>query len=358
MVDARPANIDRSRYQMDFAVFSGRPGTYDDEIQCLGSRIFRCSPLARPWYHGREFRSIFKKFGPYQVVHSHGIIFSGVVLSAARRWGIPIRIVHSHNDIGKSLPGGGAKRVYAKWSIQKSLANATHGLACSQLAASSFLGKDWEADPRWRVFYCGENFSPFASAIESRSLRRSLGLPENAMVIGHVGSFRNQQKNQRFLIDVALELAKNSQDVYWLLVGDGVQRHEIECHVDQSGLSDRVFFIGERSDVPQLMLGVMNLFCFPSLYEGLGLALVEAQAAGLPCVCSDVIPKEADIVPNLITRVPLTASPSVWAKAIMTARDSIGLIPREQALALAVKSPFNLENSIATLEALYSGRVV
>ena len=350
-------NIDRTRYQVDFATFSAVGGAYDNEIQQLGSRIFRCSPLARPWMHGPELRSIFQKFGPYDAVHSHGTIFNGVVLSTAKRCGIPIRIVHGHNDIRQSLPVGSAKRIFAKWSIQKSKENATHGLTCSRFAASSLFGNNWESDPRWRVFYCGEDFSPFASDVQSPALRRSLNLPEDALVIGHVGSFRNQQKNQRYLIEIARELAKEGQEVCWLLVGDGILRHAIESYAARLGLGGRIVFTGERPDVPELMVGAMDLFCFPSLYEGLGLALVEAQAAGLPCICSTAIPEEADVIPDLITRVPLTAAPSVWARAINGARNAIGLVPRDEALAQVNNGPFNLANGIAMLASLYSGQI-
>ena len=111
-----------------------------------------------------------------------------------------------------------------------------------------------------------------------------------------------------------------------------------------------------RSDVPRLMLGAMDLFVFPSLYEGLGLALVEAQAAGLPCICSDVIPGEADVVPGLVTRISLTESPAKWAHTIIRIWNSGRVTTKEGAYRFVDESMFNLSNSIGMLEAIYCGQ--
>jgi glycosyltransferase involved in cell wall biosynthesis len=346
--------MDLTRYQIDFVVFSGQPGDFDDEIKSLGSRLFSCPSPSHPFSHARTFRSILRQYGPYDVVHSHASIWNGPVLSIAKKSGVPIRIAHSHNDILKSMPHSFVKRAYTKWSIWKSRQSATHGLACSRLAAASYFGADWDNDTRWRVFYCGEDFRPFADDVDAGALRQSLGIPENATVVGHVGSFRNMQKNHHFMIKVAQELASFDKDIYWLFVGDGTLRSEMEKRAFDAGLKDRMIFTGIRSDVPQLMLGAMDLFLFPSLSEGLGLALVEAQAAGLPCICSDVIPKEADVVPELTKRVSFTASPAQWAKTIKKVLDSMGKPACEEALTSVLESPFNLENSIESLEALYS----
>lgn len=348
-------NIDRCRYQIDFVTFSVGHGDFDSEIESMGSRIFPCAPPSRLWSHVRDFRSVLEQHGPYDVVHSHDATWNGVILAIAKKMGVPIRIAHSHNDILKSLPSDLVRSAYTKWSIWKSKQYATHGLACSKLAASTYYGKDWETDPRWSLFYCGQDFSPFIEEVDRRLLRQSLGLKNDAFIIGHVGSFRNKQKNHEFLIKVASELAVVDKAVYWLMVGDGILRTQIEKECERLGLKDRVIFTGTRSDVPQLMQGAMDMFLFPSLFEGLGLAMIEAQAAGLPCICSDTIPEEVDIIPSLITRISLKRSPSDWAHSIMSLRRSKQLLSREEVLQSVRASPFSLTATMPILERIYSG---
>ncbi len=348
-------NIDRQRYHIDFVTFSGKPGDFWGEINALGSRIFSCVSPASPLRHWQEFRTILERFGPYDVVHSHDTTWNGSVLAIAKKLGVPIRIAHSHNDISQSMPVGLAMHAYTQWSIWKSKQCATHGLACSALAASSYYGKGWQSDPRWSVFYCGVDLTPFAEEVDSHALRSALGIPEHSFVVGHVGSFRNRQKNHAFLVKIANELSQIDKTIYWLLVGDGVLRHTIQNEATRLGLIDRMIFTGLRSDVPQLMYGAMDVFLFPSLYEGLGLVMVEAQAAGLPCVCSDVIPEEADVVPGLVMRMSLTQPAIDWAHAIVNMRKSNQLPSRKEALKMVEESPFNLFNTIHVLESLYAG---
>lgn len=349
-------NIDRQRYRIDFVTFSGESGDFDDEIKALGSRIFSCASPANPFRHRREFRAILEQFGPFNVVHSHAPVFNGSVLAIAKKLGIPIRIAHSHIDIGRSLPTGLVNRIYYQWSLRKSKQAATHGLACSTLAASSYYGKEWQSDPRWSVFYCGLEYTPFAQEVDSQALRNSLGIPERSFVVGHVGSFRDHQKNHVFLIKVAAELARIDPSVYWLLVGDGILRRKIENEAARLDLNPRLIFTGVRTDIPQLMLGAMDAFVFPSLFEGLGLVMVEAQAAGLPCICSDVIPKEADIVSGLVMRMSLTQPATDWAYAILDMLKLKNKLPsRKEALKRVENSPFNIYNTLSILERIYSG---
>lgn len=348
-------NIDRQCYHIDFVAFSEKSGDFDKEIKSLGSQIFRCASPASPLRHRREFRAMLEQFGPFDVVHSHGVTWSGSVLDIAKRLGVPIRIAHSHNDIRQSLPKDIVKRIYTKWSIRKSKECATNGLACSRMAAASYFGKDWESDPRWNVYYCGEDFAPFREKIDARAIRESLRLPEDASVIGHVGSFRNHQKNHRFLLSVAREVINLCENTYFLLVGDGALRLDIEKEARLAGLGERMRFVGMRSDVPRLMLGAMDAFLFPSLYEGLGLVMVEAQAAGLPCVCSDVIPEEANVVPSLVMRMSLTQPAIDWAHAIVDMRKSNQLPSRKEALKRVEGSSFNISTTLGTLERIYSG---
>jgi glycosyltransferase involved in cell wall biosynthesis len=227
------------------------------------------------------------------------------------------------------------------------------GLACSEVAAESYFGKNWKTDDRWKLFFCGEDLGPFANDLDARSVRRSLGISDDAFVVGHVGSFRDMQKNHIFLVRIARELIEADGRLRLLLVGDGALRPDVEREVARAGIKDQVIFTGTRADVPQLM-GAMDLFLFPSLSEGLGLVMVEAQAAGLKCVHSDVIPREAIVIPQLCWSVSLTKSPADWAQAVLDLLEVESPVARKDALQIVKNSKFNIRYSIKELERIYS----
>jgi glycosyltransferase involved in cell wall biosynthesis len=179
-----------------------------------------------------------------------------------------------------------------------------------------------------------------------------LCIPTNSFVVGHVGRIE-EPKNHLFLVEIAAEIAKREPAMRLLLVGDGSLRLNVQRKAAQLGLTDRVIFAGSRSDVPRLILGAMDVFVFPSLYEGLPLALLEAQAVNLPCIFSDFITNEVEVVKPLIQRMSLSQSASVWAEAVLTARDTMNAIAHSDALALVANSPFNIKNSVKALEDIY-----
>lgn len=176
---------------------------------------------------------------------------------------------------------------------------ATDGLACSAQAAADLYGTRWRNDTRFKVLTCGINLAPYKQLRFGREIiRKELGiLAEDKYIIGHIGSFE-KQKNHTFILDVFKELILINTRVLLLLISSGSLIDYIKKRVNDEGLKDRVTFTGIRSDVPEL-LNAMDVFFFPSLFEGLGLALIEAQVSGLPCLISDVIPEEADVVKSL-----------------------------------------------------------
>jgi glycosyltransferase involved in cell wall biosynthesis len=229
---------------------------------------------------------------------------------------------------------------------------ATKGLACSRAAAAAMFGPDWADKDRCYVLSLGIDLAPFHAHCNFNAIRSGLSLPHNAFVIGHVGRFV-EQKNHLFLMQIALEVLKRENHCYFLLIGDGPLRPNIERLVAQNGLADNIIFAGVRTDVPFLMRGAMDMFLFPSLFEGLGLVLVEAQAAGLPCVISDVVPDEAEVVRPLVRRLSLEQPASAWAEAIIDSRRSIKSISNERSLKTVEQSQFNIMYSVKTIEKFY-----
>ena len=346
-------HIDRDRFRFDFLVHTDKPCAYDDEIRDLGSKIIPCLVPSQPWRYAVKFARIMREYGPYDVVHSHVHHYSGFVLWLAKRSGVRTRIAHSHNenkpdDANPNL----YRRIYLSTMVCFLRFNATIGLAASNKAAQALYGQDWKNDPRWHVLYCAVDLAPFFEENDKMAIRKELGIPENAFVVGHVGRF-SEQKNHAFLLDVIRCMVERDPDVRCLLVGDGPLRQDIENKIIRLGLTKHVIFTGVRADVPRLMLGAMDVFLLPSHYEGLGLVLIEAQAAGLPCVFSDVIPSEADVVPTLVKRVSLAQPPEKWAEMVVMTKDTIS-VPRAQAMGLIWRSPFEINQSIEKLTYLYS----
>lgn len=352
-------NIDRQRFQMDFLAPEDRHYAYTDELQALGSQIFSCALFepSRPWRYATNFKKILLEHGPYDAIHVHVHHFSGYVLRLARQAGIKTRIIHSHIDTSSIEAQANWKRKLYTGLMTSSIAkNSTVGLATSRMAAADLLGSAWENDPRWRTLYCGIDLAPFHEPVVPADVRAEFGIPADTLVIGHIGRFE-PQKNHHFLVEIAAEIAKREPNMRLLLIGTGSLLPAMQAKVDRMGLADLVIFGSVRTDIPRLMKGLMDVFLFPSLYEGLGLVLVEAQAAGLPCILADIVPEEADLVPPLIHRIPLTTSAADWADAVLTKRNDLHPITQSDALEIVSQSVFNIEVSVKELTEFYESVV-
>ncbi|WP_404784035.1 glycosyltransferase [Altericista sp. CCNU0014] len=347
-------SIDRQHFQIDIMVHSQAAGDYDPEVLALGCRILPCPYLTQPWRYAWEFKRVLSAYGPYDVVHSHVHFFSGYVLQIAKAAKVPCLIAHSHNDhraIERSknwLRQGYLSLM--KRSISRSM---THGLTTSQQAALDLFGPAWVEDERINLLFSGLDLHPFVTEVAPDDVRQEWQIPADAWVIGHVGRFE-PQKNHDFLVRVAAEAMHQHPNSYLLLVGQGSLQPQIERQVRALGIGDRVVFTGPRSDIAAILLGGMDAFLFPSIHEGLGVAIVEAQAAGLPCLISDVVPVEADVVPGLVRRLSLARSTVEWANALLTHSRNTPRKSVKETLPSLEASPFNMENTVPLLEALYA----
>lgn len=314
-------HIDRQKYQMDFLVHTTDPGAYDEEVRALGARIIPCLRPSNPALYAKNFFRILREYGPYDVVHSHVHHYSGYVLTLAAMAGVPVRIAHSHSDTRWLLPSRSFGRdAYLKAMNVMIRAFASRGLAVSAEAGCDLFSSQWRDRPdKWQLQHLGIDLSKFKIEVDAKQVRGSLGIPLDAFVIGHVGRFC-EAKNHRFLVEIGRELVKMEPQSVFLLVGDGPLRIAIEEKVRDYGLTKYFIFAGLRSDVSTLMKGAMNVFLFPSVYEGLPVTVLEAQAAGLTCLISNVISFEVDAVSRLITRESLDETPQQWAASLLELR--------------------------------------
>jgi len=346
-------HIDRQKYQMDFLVHSTEQGAYDDEVRALGSQIIPCLKPSNPLQYALNFREVLRKHGPYDCVHSHMHHYTGYILALAASMRVPMRIAHSHIDTRvidrkPSLP----RMAYLSGMEALIRHYATAGTAVSEVAARSLFSESWRRDYRWNLTPLGIDLSPFKQQVDSQQVRAQLGIPADAFVVGHVGRFC-QQKNHLFLVEIAEKFVKREPKAAFLLVGEGPLKSGIEEMVRSRGLDKHFIFAGVREDVPTLMMGAMDCFLFPSLYEGLGLVLWEAQAAGLQCVVSGAVPEEADVIPLLIKRLSLDAPVDQWVDVLQRAKG--GDLPRSRHNLTFVSQlqKFAIEISVARVQALY-----
>ncbi len=342
--------IDRGRVRMDFLVHTQDVCAYDAEIESLGGRIFRvCEPLHSLAY-ARAVGSLLREHR-FDAVHSHVHHFSGYLVALAAAANVPIRIAHSHNDTSHiDSSAGWLRRLYLELTERLVRCYASRMVGVSRLAGNSLFGAGWLRDPRSKLMHCGIDLSAFQRTPRRSEVRKEWGFGEQELVIGHVGRLASQ-KNHLFLVEVAAEVARRRPDTRVLLVGDGPLRLPVLERARQLGIEERVILTGVRQDVPRQM-AAMDIFLFPSHHEGLPLSLVEAQAAGLPCVISDVISGEADVNPRLISRLALSEGPRPWAEAVLNA--SRTEVPaRHYCVAAVEDGGFNIDKSAEDIYALY-----
>lgn len=304
-------HIDRNKVQFDFLVHRDFEADYDQEILDLGGRIYHVSRLV-PWsrFYRTELKKFFHEHPEYQIVHVHQDCLSSVALQCAKECGVPVRIAHSHSS-------GAVKDIKypIKLHYMKQIPKyATHMFACGKQAG------DWMfSGNEYRIIRNAIDVEKYQySADIDKRVRLEFGLGEK-MIVGHVGNF-TAAKNHMFLLDMFQEVLKKREEARLLLVGGGEGMNPVREKAKNLGIQDRIIFTGVRSDVNRLMQA-MNVFVFPSLYEGLPVTMIEAQASGLPCIISDHVSDECIVSRGLVSGMPLEESPARWAECILQQSD-------------------------------------
>lgn len=304
-------HIDRKQIQFDFLVHYQTHQFFDDVIKNNGGRIFRFS--VREDYnfikYVNDLKLFFRTHPEYKIVHGHMHSLGALYLNSAKHAGIPIRIAHSHTNGIQNDPK----------KFIKTVMNRQYGKYATDLFACSYdAGRYMFGNKDFRVINNAIDSEVFRFDKQLREIKRNeLGLG-NSFVVGSVGRF-TIQKNQIYSIDVFEKLLKIKQNAILLLIGSGPMEEKVKEYVKAKCLEEKVRFLGNRGDMPSLYMA-MDIFLFPSLFEGLGIVGVEAQAAGTPVVCTDSLPKEINVSP-LIYRLPL-GDLNKWVHTIQVAADS------------------------------------
>ncbi len=304
-------HIDRTKIQFDFICDKDSTNIPYDEIEKLGGRVILVPPYQKVSEYQKKLIKIFKE-NDYKIVHSHINTLSVFPLRAAKKAGVPIRIAHSHSTTNKKE----WKKNLIKQILRPfSKMFATDYMCCSELAGRWLFG-DKEYD-KGNVYLLNNaiDLDKFKYDEKIRKeKRKELNIKEDTLVIGHVGRFV-EQKNHRFLIDIFNEVHKQKENSILLLAGQGPLMKEMAEKVKMLGIEASVKFLGQRNDINELYQA-MDVFCLPSLYEGLPVVGVEAQATGLLCVFSDDMTKETKILDST-TFISLNQSAKEWASNII-----------------------------------------
>lgn len=304
-------NIDRTKYCFDFLLQSSE-GHYIDEIKELGGKIYtiplRSNGLIN--YCNSLNRFFAEHQNEYDAVHEHTSSLSSIeVLYYAKKWGVKKRILHSHNTNQAGLFHHFLH--YINKPIVRYL--ATDYLACSEVARI-WLFKYTGILSKSHVVNNGIDTSLFEYSDSKRfKIRTELGISSDTFVIGHVGRF-DVVKNHTFLIKIFNEILFRRSDSLLLLVGGGELMDDIVDEAKSLKINGNVKFLGVRGDIDKL-LSAFDVFVFPSLYEGLPVSLVEAQASGLPVFVSNNVSPEVKLSENL-KFLSLDEGPAFWAEQI------------------------------------------
>ena len=305
--------LDRTKYQMDFAVAVKEKGFYDDEILDMGGKIFQITPKSKGIFKNfNSIRCLVKREGYQSVLRTSQHSLSALELYAARLGGAKNLIFRSSNT--NTTSGRGIDLMLHKLCAFMPMIFANVRIAPSTEAADFMFGNGCVSNGKAFLLHNGVDLALYRfDMIDRESVKKEFCI-ENKLVVGHVGRF-NHQKNHEKLIDVFQQIVKREPNSVLMLVGQGELEEYIKRKVNESCIADKVIFTGVRSDVPRLLSG-MDVFVFPSLYEGMPNTIIEAQANGLPCVISNSITKEAEVT-DLINYLSLEEPNELWAETVL-----------------------------------------
>ena len=308
-------HIDREKIQFDFLLNEQNRSVFEDEIEALGGIVYRMPrlKLSNPLKYIKAVDKFFKTHPEYKICHSHYNAVSAIPLWLAKHNGIKYRISHSHTAIPKNRKTNKPRVII--WMLKLLLKKvAIHRFACGKEAGKWLYGENAMNNGLVKIVNNAIEVDKFNfNPIIRNNIRKQLDVSDNTIVIGQIGSF-SYIKNQHFTIDVLCKLRDIVSDVKCLFVGDGTLRPEIEQYAKELGVADKCIFTGAVSNVCDYAQA-MDVFLFPSFFEGLGICAIEAQASGLKCFVSDGVPKECKVT-DLVEFLPLSAGADEWAKNI------------------------------------------
>ena len=337
-------NIDKNKVQLDFICDEDSTNIPYEEIEKMGGKVIIIPSYSKPFKYHKALKSVLKE-GNYKIIHSNINTLSVFSLFAAKCAGVPVRIAHSHSTTNKKEK----KKNLMKQVLRPfSRVFATDYMCCSELAGRWLFGnKEYDKGN----VYLLNNAIDLDKFKYNESLRKKkrkeLGIKDDTLVIGHIGRFV-AQKNHGFLIDIFNDIHKKNNNSILLLAGQGPLMEDIKNKVKELNLWDSVKFLGQRNDANELYQA-FDVFLLPSLYEGLPVVGVEAQAAGLLCYLSDDMTKETKVL-DITKFMSLNNTPEEWANNIL---DDVKKYKRIDTSKEMTAKNFNIKEEAKKLEEYY-----
>lgn len=315
-------NIDTNKFKIDYFLTLGNDEYHKDSIKELGGNIFNINSIKIHKYFINKFKiffstiNILKKNGPYNAVHIHNCKGMSSILLASWICRVPIRITHSHNAF---YPKSKSFKLQIKIKIadiiRKIYINifSTNKLGCSQEACKSMYGKKCFKDNRTEVIFNGIDLGKFnIENYDKEELIKKYKVTKENINFINIGRY-SEQKNQLFLIDIFYEISKKRNNVNLTLIGHGEMESKIKEYITKLNLQDKITLMPHDISIPEV-LSTMDYFILPSIYEGLGIVLIEAQAMGLHCFASNYVPQEAQV--GLCNYINLEEGVDKWCEDI------------------------------------------
>ena len=338
-------NIDRSKIQFTFICDEDSTDIPYEKIEKLGGKVIIVPPYQKVFKYIKKLKEVFKEKN-CKIVHSNINTLSVFPLYAAKKAGVPIRIAHSHSTSNKKeWKKNLIKNILRLFSKE----NANEYLACSRYAGIYLFGKRMVEKDQVKIINNAIDLNKYKFNNEIRNkLRNELNISNDTLVIGHIGRFV-EQKNHDFLIDVFNEIHKENKDTILLLIGQGPLKEKIKIKVKELGLDKSVRFLGQVDNASDYY-NAMDVFVLPSLYEGLPVVGVEAQANGLKCYLSTDMTKETKVLEKT-EFVSLKLNAKEWSKKILKGLDKNKR--EEDTEKEMTEKGFNIKKESKKLEKIY-----
>lgn len=346
-------NIDRTRFQMDFVVHTTNKCAYDEEIVALGSPIHHCSvPMSRPWEYARSFRRVLAEHGPYDVVDCHSLR-SGWLLGIAQSAGVPIRIAHIYEHVFTDQIGSFPRAL--KGVLRRLIPrHANCVIACSEASLAGFLGACRYDQQRTHVAYPCIDVERFKGKCDRAQVRQSLGLPVDRPLIVYVARFASY-KNQDQVVRIADALNRDAYRVHSVMVGSCGER--LREFMELAQRRNDLSVLTQLPDVAGI-LQASDIFLFPSLNEGFGMVAVEAAAAGLPVVATDLPTIREACAPGHRELMFAPNDDATACASIQRVLADDDLRAKLSAEGVEWASRFHVKRSVEQLTAIYEGGVL
>lgn len=349
--------IDRNEIQFDFFVFVEKEYPYTEEITRLGGKIFwgEIPSAKNAGSLMKRLGDVIRQNGPYVAIHSHVNIANSWVMKAAKKAGVKVRISHSHAISDNS--GSFIKKLYKKFQLHLLKRNATHFFACSREAGQSLYGKNF-FDFHGEIIKNGINIKDFVNVSDQAvaNLKQELGCNDAELVLGNVTRF-DLNKNQLFILDIFKDLLKYKPGAVLLLGGvDGGMLDAVKSKAKEMQILNNIRFIGPRKDIP-VCLKLIDVYLFTSFSEGLGIALLEAQAGGCMCFVSTGVVRKADVGLGNVHFESLQTPPSIWAKKIIDKYAEYKAPDESKVEYLFKEKGYLIQETTDKLSAIYQGKV-